>query len=87
MKPKSMGFSVPLMAGFSEVIPSHKKKKARNTASATSRVRHSSLRNSTTLWAVTRNTRPPTAAPSTRITMMVTRVLGINWVSPESHST
>ena len=44
MKPKSIGFSVWLMAGTSDTMASHKRKNPRNTPSATNSIRRSARR-------------------------------------------
>ena len=85
--PKSIGFSVPRIAGASDVIHSQRKKKARNTASAATNVRHSDLMNDHISLAVPLKTSALTTAAAAAIAIIVPWVLGISRVNPAIHNT
>ena len=84
-KAKSMGFSVPVMAGDSEVTHAQRRKKARKTHSMAMRVRHSFRAKSDTASQLRHSAKRPTIARSPTMEKMAGWELGMVRVRPTVH--
>ena len=87
MNPRSMGFSVWLMAGTSETMPSHIRKNPMNRTSAATSMGQFWRAKSLISVKDRRNKKTLGTEATARITMMVSWALGAMWDRPSIQST